>query len=167
MFGSSGARNVPMRWLMGDAAEQLSQMLALLAVPAEDSGITLVLEPLNRGESNILTSIAEGVRLCKDLDEDNIQMLADYYHMALSGEGPMDLIIATARLQHVHIARPLGRALPLPGDNEDYWAFFSMLKRTGYDGDISIEAYAPEEDRAEAIRRSLAFLRAVENTGKA
>ena len=166
VFGSSGARNVPLRWLMGDAAEQLSQLLSMLAVPAEENGITLVLEPLNRGESNILTSIAECVRLCKDLDEDNVQMLADYYHMALSGEGPMDLFVTTARLRHVHIARPLGRLVPDPGDNEDYWAFFSMLKRIGYDEDISIEAYAPE-DTAETMKKGVAYLRMIEKTGRA
>ena len=165
VFGSSGARNVPLRWLQGDAAEQLSQLLSILAVPAEENGITMVLEPLNRGESNILTSIAECVRLCKDLGEDSVQMLVDYYHMALSGEGPMDLIVTLSRLKHVHIARPLGRLVPDAGDNEDYWAFFSMLKKTAYDGDISIEAYAPE-NTAETIQKSVSYLRTIEKTGR-
>ncbi len=158
VFGSSGARNVPLFWPGEQATTQLAEFLGLLADRAATHDVTLVLEPLNRGESNILTNIAESVRLCRQVSHPAVQMLADYYHMSLSGEAPSDLVLTAGRLRHVHIARPLGRGLPTEGDGEDYHTFLSMLETIGYVGGVSIEAYAPEHT-AEAIRTSLAYLR--------
>lgn len=158
VFGSSGARNVPFGWPRAEAYRQLTELLGNLAPLALTYGITLVIEPLNRGESNVITSIADGVRLCDRVSSEAVQMLADFYHMSLSGERAEEVGRAGATLRHVHIARPLGRGLPLPGDGEDYAAFFGALRAIGYEGDVSMEAYAPA-DTAQAIKSSLVYLR--------
>ena len=158
VFGSSGARNVPPGWPRVEAERQLVELLCKLAPLALEHGITLVIEPLNRGESNVITSIADGVRLCDSVSSEAVRMLADFYHMALSGERAEEVARAGASLRHVHIARPLGRGLPLPGDGEDYAAFCGAQRAVGYDGDVSIEAYAPE-NTAEAVKDSLAYLK--------
>ena len=44
------------------------------------------IEPLNRQESNIVNSVAEGLALMRRVKRDEVQILADYYHMALESE---------------------------------------------------------------------------------
>ncbi len=163
VFGSSGARNVPVGFPKAQAEEQLATLLGQLGPLAAAHGITLVLEPLNRGESNILTKIAEGIRLCQAVSQPHVCMLADYYHMALSGEGPEAIATTAGTLRHVHLARPLGRGVPRSGDGEDYAAFLTALQAAGYKGGISIEAYAPD-DTAQEIQNALCYLRSLETT---
>lgn len=160
VFGSSGARNVPLHWPHEQALLQLAELLTQLGGVAKEYGITLVIEPLNRGESNIITSIAEGLRLCKTAAHENVQMLVDFYHMSLSGEDASAGAAATGALRHVHLARPLGRGLPCPGDGEDYAGFFAALQSAGYDGELSIEAYA-HACTAQDITNTLHYLRSL------
>lgn len=159
VFGSSGARNLPPFWRHEDGTAQLAALLHSLAPLAAQHGVTLVIEPLNRGESNILTSLSEGAALCRALDDPAVRMLADTYHMALSGENAESLRVVRGLLRHVHIACPLGRVMPSAGDGVDYAAFFSALRAIGYDGEITIEAYAPC-DTEKTLGATLAYLRA-------
>lgn len=161
VFGSSGARNIPCGWPLEQAEAQLALILTQLGELAAAYGITLVIEPLNRGESNILTSIAGGMRLCRTVGLDQVKMLVDFYHMSLSGEGPADVATADGALRHVHIARPLGRGVPCSGDGEDYPAFFAALQSAGYNGEVSLEAYAPH-DTERTIKDALLYLRSLE-----
>lgn len=158
VFGSSGARNVPFGWPRDRAEGQLAELLRELSPLAAAYGITFVIEPLNRGESNILTGIADSMCLYRTVSRENVCMLVDFYHMSLSGEDASDIAAVRGALRHVHIARPLGRGLPCNGDGEDYPAFLSALRGIGYDAEISIEAYVPEGG-AQAVKDSLAYLR--------
>ncbi len=158
VFGSSGARNVPPFYPRCNAEKQLAALLELLGAPAQAYGITLVIEPLNRAESNILRGIRESQTLCGAVSAPHVKMLIDTYHMALCGEDAQDILRTRGSLAHVHLARPLGRGMPMPGDGEDYAAIFAALREIGYNGEISIEAYAPTDPEKE-LRTALEYLR--------
>ena len=159
VFGSSGARNVPLGFSRDEAMDQIRAFLTELAPLARRFGITLVLEHLNRGESNLINSLAEGITLRRELNLPQVENLLDTYHLNLSGGSEEDIREAGGHLRHVHIARTLGRSLPAKGDECGWPALFSLFREIGYDGDISIEAYAPADDRPARIRESLEFLR--------
>ena len=161
VFGSSGARNVPFGFPHAEAARQLCEVLQKIAEPAREYGVTYVIEPLNKLESNILNGIAESQALCEAANDPQVKMLADTYHMALCGETPKDVLRTRGSLRHVHLARPLGRGMPTPGDGEDYASFFGALRTIGYDEDISIEAYAPSDPENE-LKTALDYLKAIE-----
>lgn len=163
VFGSSGARNVPFGFPHAEAEKQLCEILHRICVPAREYGITYVIEPLNKLESNILNGIAESQALCEAADEPQVRMLVDTYHMALCGETAQDVLRTRGSLRHVHLARPLGRGMPTPGDGEDYASFFASLRAIGYDGDISIEAYAPSDPENE-LRSALEYLKKTEKS---
>ena len=121
----------------------------------------MVIEPLNRTESNLINTVREAEELRKAVGEEYLQTLADSYHFWL-GSGSLDeLREAGGHLRHVHVARTLGRGLPAAGDECDWQGFFAVLREIGYDGDVSIEAKAPETDCDAALGRSLAFLRSI------
>ena len=73
------------RWGNGlsraSAIEMLSEVLTDLGTHAANRGVPLIYEPLNRYETNLVNTIADGVNLIKSLKTDNVKLLADLFHM--------------------------------------------------------------------------------------
>ena len=159
VFGSSGARNYPAGFPRQQAQTQLENILQLLEPIAAEHGITLVMEHLNKLESNLLNSLHEGVDLVHTVQLPHVRCLLDNYHMMLGGGQLSEIREAGSLLRHVHLARVLGRSLPCEGDEVDWKALFATLKEIGYDEDCSIEAYVPTQDREPLIAEALQFLR--------
>jgi sugar phosphate isomerase/epimerase len=139
VFGSAGARNVPAGFALEEAWMQLIAMLRAAGGIAAEHGITIVIEPLNRAESNIIQTASEGYTLAKLVDHPNVRLLVDYYHMARDGEDCGIIRTARAWVQHAHFADPDGRAYPT--ERKAHFAdFFGALKDAGYTERVSLEA---------------------------
>jgi hypothetical protein len=65
VFGSGRARNVPVGFDRNRAEAQFIDSLHWSAEALQGSDTILVIEPLNRKESNLVNSIGEGVRFAK------------------------------------------------------------------------------------------------------
>jgi len=157
VFGSGAARSIPDGWPRDKAEEQFVEVMRLMAPLAREAGITISLEPLNRRESNILNSVAEGLDYLRRARVAGITILCDFYHMAVENE-PLDAIGQTGRLlSHVHMAEPKGRVAPRPG-GADLRPFFAALKSIGYGRRISLEC--SWEDLATQLGPTLEYLRA-------
>ena len=150
VFGSSGSRNVPCAMPAAEGLRQFASFLQSLAPMAESFGITIAIEPLNKQETNLVNHFPEACALARQINHPNIGVLADTFHMGLGNEPVTLLAEAGALLRHVHVARVLGRALPCPGDGEDYGLLFATLRRIGYDGCISMEAHVQNDFEHEA-----------------
>src|SRR4051812_38870897 len=61
VFGSGGARNVPEGFDRKRAEAQILEFSRLAAETGAKAGITIVLEPLHRGECNIINTVAEAM----------------------------------------------------------------------------------------------------------
>ena len=140
VFGSSGARNVPSGFPMEKAREQFVEVLRRVNEIAEPHGIVIVVEPLNKSESNIINTVSEGFQLVKEVDRNNIKLLVDYYHMSKEFEDPRIMTEMGGAIQHIHFAKPEGRVFPNEADAEDYKTFFDCLHGMNYTGRVSIEA---------------------------
>ena len=143
VFGSSAAKNVPEGFPMVQAWQQITRVLNLTADEAGPHGITIAIEPLNRQESNILHTVAEGLAVARRVKRPEVQVLVDYYHMALEHEEPAILGQAGPALCHVHFARVAGRTFPT-GLDEGFQSFFDGLVGAGYDGRISVEGFSTD-----------------------
>ena len=142
VFGSAGAKNVPAGFSHEEALSQILFLLRKIGRYAEKSGITIVIEPLNKLESNIINTVEDGLKLAKGVNRENVKLLVDYYHLSVEKEGLEVLKKAGESIRHVHFARPEGRVFPCSQDSEEYALFFEKLKEIGYEGGISIEAYS-------------------------
>ncbi|MCL1796548.1 MAG: sugar phosphate isomerase/epimerase [Clostridia bacterium] len=143
VFGSGGARNVPDGFPVKRARDQLALLLTSLAPLARQRGITVVIEPLNRAESNIINSLEEGIALARCVDDSSIACLVDFYHAGLVGDPCASVGEAGPLLRHVHMARTPDRFMPANADEAAYRPFFAALRTAGYDATISLEALAP------------------------
>jgi D-psicose/D-tagatose/L-ribulose 3-epimerase len=160
VFGSGPAKTIPPGFPKGEAILQLIELCRKLAPIAADNGIIIVIEPLRKVECNIINTAFEGMQLARLTESANIQLLIDYFHLAVEKENP-DVILAASRyIKHIHFAKSKGRSFPVNSKEEaGYSRFFSNLKKIGYNERISIEGYSSnfEED---AIK-SYSFLKKI------
>lgn len=155
VFGSSGARRVPEGFGYDKAFRQLGHFLADIVSPiAEKYGITVTVEPLSPGESDIINTVYEGVMLSAMVNKDNIKGLADLYHMVNAGDTADDVKRLKGSICHGHISNPVSRngqkrLYPLDDDEYDYKSFVEALEFAGCErcsieaGCIDFDAEAP------------------------
>ena len=92
---------------------------------------------LNRRETNLVTSVAEGAEVVRAVGHPSVRLVADLYHMVLEAEPSEVLDPVADLLAHVHVA-DTGRFAPGTGAY-DYPGFFGALQRIGYSGRIAAE----------------------------
>jgi len=137
VVGSGGARKVPDGFPMEKGEEQLVEFFRMAGDIAADKGVTIVIEPLNRRETNIINSFPAGVEMARKVDHPAVQVLADFYHIDEENEDIDVVIDHGGMLRHTHTA-DTGRYQPGSGQY-DYDAIFAALKKAGYDERMSIE----------------------------
>lgn len=137
VFGSGKARSIPEGVSRETAETHLTEFLRLAADYAAENGIRIAIEPLNRSESNILTSVTESVALQTRVNRPEIGVLTDFYHLDEENEPFSHIAEAGNALIHVHVA-DTGRLYPGSG-NYDFPGFYRALDTAGYDRRISVE----------------------------
>jgi sugar phosphate isomerase/epimerase/lysophospholipase L1-like esterase len=157
IFGSSAARNYPDGFSKEEAFKQLVDFLKRAAPEARSRGVTILIEPLRKQESNIINTAAEGFELVQAVDDPGVELMIDYYHLAVEKEDPAIVLRAKDRIRHLHIANPAGRVFPLQPDESEYAPFFAALKQVGYKGRISVEAST--KDFPKEAPQAIALLR--------
>ena len=130
-----------------EAFKQLVDFGKRIAPEAQANGITVVIEPLRRQETNIINTAGEGLALVKAVNDPNFELLIDFYHLASEKEDPAIIIEAKDHLRHLHMANPQGRVFPLTWEEFDYAPFFANLREIGYAGRISVEASSKDFPR--------------------
>ncbi len=158
VFGSGGARNVPDGFERESAVKQITDFARNTAQLAAEQGITIVAEHLNRGECNIMNTVAEAMQYVKAVNHPNFQCLVDTYHLWLEDEPLENVRAAMPWIRHVHLADKDGRVAPGLSGTADYRKFFGVLKQANYNGLISFEGTAMP-DFAVTAPKVLAYLK--------
>ena len=149
-----------------------------MAPVAEDCGVEMCLEVVNRFETHILNTGAEAAAFCAEVGHKSVKILLDTFHMNIEEDNiPRAFREAGSLLGHIHVGEGNRK---LPGEGSLPWAEIGQALRdihfTGgvvmepfyYDGgqvgkdikvwrDLSDGATREEMDRK--IARSLKFLR--------
>jgi sugar phosphate isomerase/epimerase len=140
VFGSGGARNIPEGFDREKAKAQHIAVTRKMAPLAEKYGVRIAVEPLNRGETNFINSLAEGVEIIDAVNSPGVRLLCDIYHMLKEDESPEEITRFGKYIIHCHIAEKEKRTPPgVMGD--DFRPYLSALKKTGYKGGLSIECF--------------------------
>jgi D-psicose/D-tagatose/L-ribulose 3-epimerase len=137
--------------------------LGAAARRAEELGVRLAVEPLNRFETDLVNTTEQGLALCADIGSPAAGLLLDTFHMNIEEKSIGDAIRAAGdRLFHVHACEndrgTLGTAhVPWP-------EVFSALREIGYDGQVVIESFTPA---VTTIARAVCMWRPLDATGDA
>ncbi|MGI9418660.1 MAG: sugar phosphate isomerase/epimerase family protein [Geminicoccaceae bacterium] len=107
---------------------------------AAQSDLVLALEPLNRFECYILNTMAATRDHVRRVDRPNFGALYDTFHANIEEQDPIGCIALIGDvIKHVHISEN-DRGTPGNG-HIDFDATMKMLRTTGYDGWLTIEAF--------------------------
>lgn len=157
VVGSGTARQYPEGFSKDEAFRQLIDFFKRLGPEARKRQIVIAIEPLRRQESNIINSMGEGLQLIEAVNDPNIQLNLDFYHLESEKEDPAIILKAATHIAHVHMANPINRVFPLKWGEYNYAPFFENLRKIGYDKEISIEGAT--KDFPNEAPRAIAFLR--------
>lgn len=139
------------------ALQLLAQALEELGEYAQRYGVPLIYEPLNRYETNLITTLAEGVRTLRELTTRNVRLLADLFHMNIEESDPAEALReAGAYVGHVHFVDSNRRAAGL--GHTDFGPLITALRQIGYAGYLSAEAL-PLPDSETAARQTMQAFR--------
>ena len=118
-------------------------VLRRVAERARQSGVTLNLEIVNRFESNLLNTAAQGLGFIRDAGMDNIYLHLDTFHMHIEEADPAKAIRhAGDRLGYFHVGESHRGYL---GDGTiDFPRVFDALIELGYDDYITFESFSSE-----------------------
>ena len=139
VFGSGRSRSVPEEFSRAEAQQQIIAFFQRCGPLAMAQGVTVVIEPLNTGECNILTSVAEALEVAQAVNHPAVRVLSDLYHVAAEGQSFEETRAAGSWLQHVHVAGAEGRRAPNLQDVDYLAPYFRVLKAMNYGGRISVE----------------------------
>ena len=127
---------------------QMTLAIELLAQHAARFEVPLLIEPLNRYETNVFTDLETTAAWVNSLKTKNIRILADMFHMNIE-EADMSQSIRRfgPLIGHVHFADSNRRAIGL--GHTDAAAVVQTLAEVGYGGYLSAEVLPwPDADSA-------------------
>jgi sugar phosphate isomerase/epimerase len=147
------------------ARAYLLETLHRAAEKAAHAGVRLVLEPLNRYESDVVNTAAEGLALIGEVGHSHVGLLLDTFHMNIEEStyaAGIEPVMAAGRLWHIHLGD--SNRLPPGQGHIDFGEIVAALRRTGYTGYLSAELF-PRPDPDAAAAMTVRHMRSVLGSG--
>jgi sugar phosphate isomerase/epimerase len=134
----------------------LGNALYKLDMHAADHDTTVLYEPLNRYETNLINTLADGVKLLTGLGTSRVKLLADLFHMNIEEANIAEALRqAGPHVGHVHFADSNRQAAGF--GHTDFAAAVAALKAIGYTGYLSAEVFPLPSPDAAAQQTITAF----------
>ena len=122
------------RW--GRSVEALKAVAPL----AKEHGVTLGIEAINRFETDLINTTAQAVQLANDVDEANVGILLDSFHMNMEEKDIYAALqVGKEKLVHFHCVE---NDRGVPGSGHVSWGtIFDGLNSINYDGWLTLEMF--------------------------
>ena len=137
--------------------EYLVEAIQECATAAEGTDVRFALEPMNRYETDLIHTAADGLELIRRVGADNFGLLLDTFHMNIEDADIGESIRTCGdRIFHFHVADS-NRWYPGAG-HLDFGSILGDLEETGYQGFVSGE-FMPKPDADTAAEHGIPHLR--------
>ena len=140
VFGSPKQRSTTGGLTSAEATRHFAEGLAGVAPHAYSRGVRVLVEALPANQSDVVRSLAEAAQIVRQIASPAIQTMFDVHNAVDEAEPPAVLVDRYFDLiRHVHVNELDGRHCGA-GDY-DFKPVFETLRRRGYSGWISLEAF--------------------------
>jgi sugar phosphate isomerase/epimerase len=161
VHGSPKQREVASGDTHAVALARLQDGLSQAAIAAAKAGVTYCIEPLSRGETSVINTIAEAAELVRAIDHPHLRTMIDCSAAGLTEADSIpeliDRWLPTGLIAHVQVNDPNRRG---PGQGEMKFApILAALKRQHYAGTIAVEPFDYVPDGPGVAGFSAGYLR--------
>ena len=128
---------------------------------AEDKGVFIALEPLNRFETDFINTCTQAINLIRDVGSNMLKIHLDTFHMNIEEKSSIQAILDACDLLHHFHASENDRGAP--GTGQVHWSEIAgALKDIRYNRYIVIESFTPE---VKVIAKAASIWRQTEKDG--
>jgi len=121
------------------------------AAYAEQKGVLLAIEPINRYESFLINNTSQGLRFVQEVNSPVVRIHLDTFHMNIEDRDPAEAIReAGSLLVNMHVSD--SQRGPVGHGHIDFAAIMKALKEIGYQGALTMEPLPPEPNALLAVR---------------
>jgi D-psicose/D-tagatose/L-ribulose 3-epimerase len=114
-----------------------------VCVRAQNAGLKIAIEPLNRFESDLVNTAEDVKRMVSDINHPAAKILLDGFHMAIE-ERNLETAVLTAGTDLIHV-QVSENYRGTPGTGQTPWDSLKRgLVKINYQGAVSIESFTPE-----------------------
>jgi sugar phosphate isomerase/epimerase len=128
---------------------------------AERKNVVLLIEPINRYETNLINTLQEGMELIDELGVNNLKLLPDTFHMNIEEKSIEESLIKSKHyIGYMHFADS-NRWAPGFG-HTNFESIISILVKINYKNAIGLEML-PKPDDYSAARQAIDYIRKLED----
>ncbi len=141
IFGSPKQRNT-VGISVAEAKKYFAEGLAKVAGHAQQRGVEILIEPLAKGATDVVNTLAEALELAKQVNNPAIAIIFDFHNTGDETES-FDALLKKyfQHIHHVHVQEMDGKHLGTGDAVRDYVQAFQTLKDLKYDKWISLEVF--------------------------
>ena len=159
VLGSPKQRSIVEGQTKKGAWQRAVDLLSSVLDKAKDLGLTICLEPLSPVETNFINTVAEGMKMVRQINHPSLKIHLDVKAMC-SEQKPVPEIIRSVNVDdigHFHVNDP---NLYGPGMGEvDYAPIAKAIKDIGWDKWLSVEVFKYDPDPETIARKSIEYLK--------
>jgi D-psicose/D-tagatose/L-ribulose 3-epimerase len=147
----------------GAVTQKAIPILYKLSKFAEDHGVYMLLEPLNRYSTPFCSTARDAVDIASKVNQDNFGILLDTFHMNIEEDTFEDAISKSRKLlRHMHFA---DNNRKMPGyAHTNFLSIIRSLASIGYNGYASFEPTIVDKNYETSTRKGLEYIRSIEKS---
>jgi sugar phosphate isomerase/epimerase len=159
VLGSPKQRSIVEGQTKDGAWQRAVELLSSVLDKAGDLDLTICLEPLSPVETDFINTVADGMKMVRQIDHPNFKVHLDVKAMC-SEETPVPEIIRSVKAEdigHFHVNDP---NLYGPGMGDvDYTPIAEAIDEVGWDKWLSVEVFKYDPDPETIARKSIEYLK--------
>ena len=162
IFGSPKQRNT-MDISIEEATKYFTDGLGQTADHAQKRGVQILIEPLDKTQTDVTNTSAEAEKIVKELNHPAIQTMFDF-HNTLNETEPFDVLIKKyfPIIKHIHVQEMDGKYLGTGDAVTRYVKAFQTLKDLKYNRWVSLEVFDFTPGGVTIANESIAVLKQIE-----
>lgn len=130
-----------------DALLRIADCLHPIGEYAEQLGIKVLLEPINRYEINTLNKASDAIDFIRNNELRGVSLQLDVFHMNIEDVSIPDVIKSAKDLiGNIHVSS--SNRYAVGRGHMDYIPIISALKELGYEGSLVFEGFAPDVEKS-------------------